>query len=162
AALVVQDAQGHALNRFDFRLTEPDAGTAILQAIAVGPRPAVIGDGRDQLQLDVAAVYSNGRILNVSGSGAPDQGTDPRNASIDAKGLVTAVAGGVTPVTVGYAGLTANTVVTVQHAALVTGIESRRTHYALTAAGANDQLRIDGQLSDGFIDDITTGANTTY
>ncbi len=156
ASLDVTTATGARLASFELRLRPPPAmGTLALHALILAPEPAVILANRRTLQLSVGGFFSDGTILNLTPSsrGTRYASGNPIVATVDAEGLVTALAGGVTTVTISNGSVRASLRGHVDLPPVLAALVPTRSNITLTAAGQGRRLELQALFSDGTVVD---------
>ena len=149
---VVAD-NGTTVTELSLQVLDVERLTASVEALFVAPRPVVIGAGQRTSPLSVGAQLSDGRLINVTASvyGTHYTSSDVRVATVDNNGLVTAVAGGRTVITVTNESASTTTSVVVQHPTAIVSMSLPRQHFTFTGVGETQSPDVSALFSDGTV-----------
>jgi uncharacterized protein YjdB len=114
--------------------------------------PALVLPVSAKQQFTLNGWFTDGSTQDLSLT-ANWQSSDSNIASVDSKGVVTAIRAGTFTVTANFGGLTATKVAQVVAADLVG--TTIRAEYPVVGKGASEQLAVVGTFSDGSIQDLT-------
>ena len=134
------------------RLTPPPVAGSAIQSMFITPQRLDLNDAARSGQLGVGGVLNNGRIVNLTSSstGTTYRSADDRIASVDAGGLVTAVAGGRVDIVVTNGEQTALAAVRVDAPGAVAALETPRPRVTLTSVGQTQALQLEAIFTDGL------------
>jgi hypothetical protein len=149
-SLRIVTSQGQAVTSLDVELRSADP-TIRAQALFVAPSALTLSLARPTLQLSVGASMSDGTTQNVT---LASQGTryfvnDARIAVVSVDGVLRAVAGGTTGLTIVNGSATRSVVVSVDFPVSITTLEARQARITLTSPGARETLDVSARFSDG-------------
>ncbi len=165
ARLSVKRQSGDVIATLDISVVPPPTTLPSLDALLIGPSPAVIGGSDpDDLQFGVAGIFENGLILNLTrtASGTTYSVGQPAIAGIDSQGLVTATAGGTTVVTALNGAGRISTQLTVDRAPVLVQLVALSPAVALRALGASQAIPVEGVFSDGSRTVAAAAQGTTF
>ena len=163
-SLKIMQSGGSVLTRFDLRYTPADPGTTALTSLFLVPQTAVLPVSAQTVQLSVGGIFADGRIFNLTDAttGTTYVSGNAIVATVDSRGLVTAVAGGSATISATNRNKTAASQVKVERPLVLTAISVNSPYVTLTSAGAQQALRVTGRFSDGTAQDVTQGFGTLY
>ncbi len=135
-----------------------------LASIEVAPATVRFSAASVTRQLTVTGRRSDGQSsdLTASSTGTTYQSSNRFVASVDAQGLVTAVANGEATITASNGQLTDTAAIVVEAGVTLDAVQLAPATATLRSAGAVLPLTFTGQFSDGTTRDLTTAAGTTY
>jgi PKD repeat protein len=134
-----------------------------LQSLAVDPPALRFADLNATATLAVTGHYSDGTTRNLTNSAAGTTylSAAPQVASVDAAGLVTALANGSTEITVANGGVSKQVPVAVEEGVALQALELLPPIVTLRALGATASATLRGSFSDGSIRDLTSDPGAT-
>ena len=161
--LRIEEVGGGVIKRFDLNLVEAQP-TGELESLFVAPEWLFITADQQEARVGVGGIFSDGRIFNLTSasSGTEILPDNPAVVSIDDKGIVAPLAGGTTSIFVNNQEFSANSIIRVWKAPVITEIEVDKPFVTLTASGELEAILVTATLSDGSIKDVSDDPETVY
>jgi hypothetical protein len=149
ATLRIQNSGGSTVATFEVHLQPTSSLSVAPEEFLVPEESPVLSANQPSFQLSIGGVLPDGTVLNVTRAGTTFASEDPRVATVDAQGVVTGVAGGVTRIHIANGRLRTTVTVHVDLAVTLTNLALPRSLYTLTAVGAQETVLVDARHSDG-------------
>ena len=149
ATLRIQNSGGSTVATFEVRLQAALDLSAAPEELLLPEGSPVLSADQPSYRLSVGGVLPDGTVVNVTRQGTTFVSEDSRVATVDADGMVTGVAGGVTRVHITNGQLHTTVTVRVDLPVSLTNLALTRSLYTLTAVGSQETVLVDVRHSDG-------------